>query len=58
MDKKKLTALIIISVTFFLTFYFAFLNFSLSTQFTSLFAFLILLAGTVTSLVIGNAGER
>ena len=58
MDKRKLTALVIITLTFFFTFYFAFLNFSLSTQFSSLFAFIILVAGTVASLVIGNAGER
>lgn len=58
MGKKQMTALAIIVLSFVLFFFKGFLDFSVETPFTNLFAFVGMLFGTIIALFVGNAGER
>lgn len=58
MGKKQIIALLVLVVAFVLFFYKAFLDFSTTSPTINLFAFVLLLFATLTSLAIGNSGAR
>ncbi|MGB0390763.1 MAG: hypothetical protein ACPGD5_04290 [Salibacteraceae bacterium] len=58
MGKKQMTALAIIVVSFVLFFYKGYLDFSVDTPFTNLFAFVGMVFGTLIAIFIGNSGEK
>lgn len=57
MNKNKLTALGLAALAF-VAFYWGFMDFENGTPMTNLFAFVIVIGATCSSIAVGNAGER